>query len=402
MKQIVILLTIVALNFSYLNAQKGKVYAAKTAFDMADMDAAKKAIDEAISSGNEKSDTWPFTYIVAGRIYRKLYEEGKDTDGLKKALDYYLKAIDLDQKGDAKGKNKGRYKNELFLDIEALRTELTAAGVDGFNKEDYDKAIFAFESILKLNNKSLLEENSTKIDTAIIYNTALAAYNGEKYDIAEKYFKEAINYGYGGGDAVLLLNQVYVANKDSVQMGENLKVGFEKYPDDARILTALINYYLSSKKNKEALDYLNKAIEQDNTNASYYYARGVLFDQSKELDKAEADYLKCLELDGNYFNSLYNLGVLYYNEGVQKHNDANEISDLKKYNAAKAVANKSFEKALPYMEKARKILEEKENPSPDELIAVYDSLKNLYYRFNKLDKYEQMKKLIEEVENQNK
>ncbi|MBN2167549.1 MAG: tetratricopeptide repeat protein [Marinilabiliaceae bacterium] len=399
MRHLITLLIIVALNLSVVYAQKGKVYLAKSNLEeMNDLEGAKKAIEDAL--GHEKSNNWAFTYIVAGKIYRKLAAEGKDPDGLKKALNYYLKAIELDAKGDEKGKGKGKFKNDLFIDLGLFKNELTSAGVDGFNKEDYTKAIESFESVLTINKTKVLSETEV-IDTAIIYNTALAAYNGKKYDIASEYFKRSIDLEYGGGDAVLLLNQVYITTNDSVEMGKNLKNGFEKYPDDSRILTLLINYYMTSNKDTEALDYLNKAIEKNPTNASFYVARGVLFDKSKKYDKAEADYLKSLEINENFFDALFNIGVIYFNEGVEKYKKANEISDLKKFNAAKSDADKSFEKSLPYLEKARTILDADTKAQPNEKMAVYDSLKNLYYRFNNMKKYEEMKKLIEELEQAN-
>jgi tetratricopeptide (TPR) repeat protein len=396
MKQIVILLICIAMSFSVAKAQKGKVYAAKASFEMTpkDLDAAKKSIDPALT--DLKSMYWPETFIVAAKVYRELYKNGSDTAGYKKAVNFYLKAIELDAKGDENGKNKGKFQNELFLDITTFKTELTQNGVEKFTKEDYSSAIFAFESILVLENTKVLSENEI-IDTAIIYNCGLAAYNANKYDVAEKYLSQAVSYKYGGGDAILLLNQVYVTSKDSVKMGENLTTGFKNYPQDTRILTGLINYYLSAKKNKEALDYLNAAIEQDPANASYYYARGVLYDQSKEFAKAENDYLKCLEFKADYYNSLYNLGVLYYNQGVELHNQANEISDTKKFNEAKKVANSYFEKALPFMERAKSVIEADENARIEDKMDLYNSLKNLYYRFDNIPKYEEIQKIIDNL-----
>lgn len=394
MRHLILLLIISVLSTGSIYAQKGKVYYAKTSLDESNLSVAKENIDAALE--HEKSIDWAYTYIIAGRVYRKLFAEGKDKEGLKKAMEFYKKAIELDAKGDKKGKGKDKYKNDLKIDFTTLKTELLQTGVEGFNKEDYEKAIFSFTSVLDINKSKVLTEEEI-IDTAIIYNIALAAYNAEKFDIAKDYFKQSVDLDYGGSDAVLLLNQIYENEKDSASIGETLKIGFEKYPEDSRILTKLINLYLSAKKNDEALEYLNKAIEKDPSNATYYYARGVLYDQSKDIDKAEIDYLKCIELDAEYYNALYNVGVIYFNQGVEAHNIANEISDLKKYNVAKNEANKLFEKALPYMEKALQIIESDPDALNEDKANLYDSLRNLYYRFDKMDKYNEMKKRLEEL-----
>lgn len=395
MKKVVLLLCAVILSLSAFS-QKGKVMAAETMLSSNDVDGAKKAIDEAIV--NEKSKDWPKTYIIAAKVYTKLQQDGKDKDGLKKALDYYVKASDLDKKGDAEGKGANKFKTELTLSLATFKNDLTNAGIEGFNSEDFEKALFAFEGVLTVNEMSSLATNT--VDTAIIYNCALAAYNGKNWPKAEIYFNKSIDYKYGSGDAVLLLHQVYTTTGDTAKMGQNLKRGFEQYPNDDRILTTMINYYLTANQNEEALNYLNTAIQKDPANPSYYYARGVLYDQNKKFDQAETDYKKCLELDPNYFNALYNIGVMYYNKGVELNNQANNLTNNKEFEAARKNANEQFNLSLPYMEKAYSVLDAKADATNSEKIAVLESLKNLYYRFDNLEKYNSTKTKIEELEKQ--
>jgi tetratricopeptide (TPR) repeat protein len=395
MKKVVLILSAVVLSVTAF-AQKGKVLAAETMLSSNDVDGAKKAIDEAIV--NEKSVSWPKTYIVAAKVYTKLKETGKDADGVKKALDFYLKASELDKKGDAEGKGINKFEKDLTLEYMTFKNVLTNAGVEGFNTENFGDALSAFEGVLKVNELSGLTSKS--VDTAIVYNCALAAYNAKNWTKAEEYFNKTIDLRYGNGDAVILLHQVFSTVGDSAKMGANLANGFEKYPNDNRILTTLINYYLGAHQNDQALSYLNKAIEKDPSNPSYFYARGVLFDQSKVFDKAEADYNKCLEMDPNFFNALYNMGVMFYNKGVEKNNDANNISEMKAFEAARKQANELFNRSLPYMEKAYSVLESKADSSNSEKIAVLESLKNLYYRFDNLEKYNSMKNKIEELQKQ--
>ncbi len=377
MKKTVLFLAAV-FTLSVAMAQKGKVTTATTLLEQDDVEKAKEAIDAA--TANEKSNTWPKTFIVAAKVYSKLAEKGKDDQGILKAYEYYLKAIELDKKGDAKGKKIGRYKKEIGQELIFFGNQLTNTGVEAFNKEDFETAVTAFDGLLKLNaNDYLVEVQGEKVDTAIMYNTALAAYNGKKWDMAVEYFDKIINVKYGGGDAVLLLHQVFAEQGDSTKMGPNLIRGFETYPEDDRILTQLINFYLETKQNDKALNYLNTAIESDKGNPSFYYARAVLNDNSKNYDAALADYKKCLEIDPEYFNALYNMGVMYFNKGVEQMNDANSETDFKKFEAKKEVAEKTFKEALPFFERAHEI-------KPDEA-AVMESLKTLYYRFEMMDKY---------------
>ena len=373
----VALLTLLVLGITTAFAQKGKVAAASQFLTTNDLDKAKEAIDLALE--HEKSIGWPKTYIVAAKVYTEKYKSGKDIEDMKKAVSYYKKALELDAKGNEKGKGIGKYEKEIQLALTMFKPDLTNAGIEGFNTEDFDAALFAFESVLEVNALPIMEEDG--VDTAIVYNCALAAYNAKNWEKSEEYFNKSIDLKYGGGDAVLLLNQVYQTNGDSIKMGDNLKKGFETYPEDDRILTTLIQYYLDSKQNEEALEYLNTAIASDQSNAAFYYARGVLFEKVDQ-EKAMADYNKCLELDPDNFNALYNLGVVYYNKGVEQQNVANDKTTTKEYEAALKVANEYWEKALPYMEKALEV-------QPGEG-AVLETLKGLYYRFEKMDKYNEV------------
>ncbi|MBR8535756.1 tetratricopeptide repeat protein [Carboxylicivirga sediminis] len=378
------LFAILMFSISAVFAQKGKVSAASGYLDTNDVDAAKKAIDQAIE--NEKSMNWPKTYIIAAKVYTELAKSGQDADGIKKAVDFYKKAIELDQKGDEKGKGIGKYEKEIKLQLTFFKPDLTNSGIEGFNTENFEQALFAFENVLYINALPMFQEEAPGIDTAIVYNCALAAYNAKDWNRAEKYFNQSIDLGYGGGDAVLLLDQVFDASGDSTKVAENLQRGFQKYPEDERILTTLIQYYLDAQQNDAALEYLNTAIEKDPENPSFYYARGVLY-ESIDKDEAIKNYEKCLEIDNKFFNALYNIGVIYYNKGVEQQNVANDKTTTKEFNAAMKVANEFWEKSLPYMESAHEV-------QPEEA-AVLETLKGLYYRFERMDKYNEVKAKID-------
>ena len=387
MKKTVLFLAAVMI-FSVAFAQKGKVTTATTLLEQGDAVKAKEAIDAALAS--VKSNTWPKTYIVAAKVYTKLAQDKKDETGIIKAYNFYLKAIELDKKGDAKGKKIGKYKKELGQALLFFGNQMTNSGVEAFNKEDFATAVTAFDGLLNLNtNEYLVEVQGEKFDTTIVWNAGLAAYRGKDWPNAEKYFNQSIDVKYGGGDAVMLMHQMFAESGDSAKMGPNLIKGFETYPEDNRILTQLINYYLVTKQNSKALDYLNKAIESDKDNASFYYARAVLNDNSKNFDEAIIDYKKCLELNSEYFDALYNMGVMFFNKGVEQMNDANAETDTKKFNAKKAVAEATFKESLPFFERASII-------KPEEA-AVLESLKTLYYRFEMMDKYKAIEDRLESI-----
>ncbi|MGM0375211.1 MAG: tetratricopeptide repeat protein [Bacteroidota bacterium] len=378
-----LLITIALVTVASVFGQKRKVNAAQAYIEDGDVEAAEKRMENVFD--HKRSEDWPKTYVVAAQLEAAKYENQQDPELLEKAVDHYMKAIELDKEG------RGRFENEIKVAMTFFLNTLTNAAIESFNQQKYEEALGLFKDVLKINNLEMMEEDQEEevVDTAIIYNAGLAAYNAEKWEPAAEYLNKSIKYDYGGGDAVLLLDQIYNNLEDSTKRAENLKRGFKKYPDDERLLTQLINYYLETGQNEQAKEYLNQAIEGQPENPSFYYARGVLYDQNEEYEKAIEDYKKAIELNDEYFDARFNLGVIYFNQGIEQMGVANEETEHEKFQEEKAKADSLFEKALPHMEKAREL--KPEEPS------VLESLKGLYYRFDMNDKYEEVNEKLQEL-----
>lgn len=365
-------------------AQKGKVTAASAFIDNGDLAAAEARIKDALE--HDKTKGWPRTYIVAANLATEQFKQGAGTDKIIEAADHYFTAAELDRKGDEKGRGIGRAEKEIKVALTFFMPEFQNAGIEAFNANDFENALAVFERVIGLNQLPLYEEDNMPIDSVFVYYSGLAANRSQQFDKAEKYFEETIELGFAEGDAILLMHELYVEKGDSSKMAANLRRGFELYPDDDRILTTLINHYLSTEQNEEALNYLNAALEKDPNNPSFYNARGVLYDLSKEYEKAEAEYKKALEHREDYFEPTLNLGVIYYNRAAEEMNAANDLSDNRAYEAARKKAEETFRQSMPFMERAHEL-------RPDD-VMVLETLKNLYYRFEMTDKYNEVDSIL--------
>ncbi|QQS27861.1 MAG: hypothetical protein IPM47_13375 [Sphingobacteriales bacterium] len=71
-------------------------------------------------------------------------------------------------------------------------------------------------------------------------------------------------------------------------------------------------------------------------------------------EKAESYYTKALNIKPDFFDALYNMGALFYNEAADKIKQANELdlSKQKEYDKLSNEAKGLFNKALPYFDKA--------------------------------------------------
>ena len=392
MKRTIILLAMV-LAFSASYAQKGKVTSAQSLKDAGKIDEAFAAIEEAIDASNpkaEKSIPWPKTWEVRGEIFQAIGQSKEESikklssDPLTEALNSYKKALELDPKGS----NEKSVKIKLTL----LTNDLTNQAVNAFQVENYNKALSSFEQIIEINNMPIVKsDNPDAVDTVIIFNAGLAAYNGENYKKAIEYYRESAKYGYNGARTYSLISASYQMMKDTTSALEALKEGYAKYPDDNAILESMIQIYMDLNKTDEALKNLEKAIAQDPTKPRYYFAQGALYEKLGDEAKAIETYKKTLEVDPQFFNAYYNLGALYYNKGVQQSEVAKEVpaNDNAKYEAEMKKADDWFAKALPYMEKCHE-LEAKDK-------MVLESLKNLYYRLKMMDKYNSVLEQIEKI-----
>ncbi len=391
MKKTLLLVSFILLGF-VLYAQPGKVSSAVSFKESGKIAEAFSAIEEAVDANNPKaakSVVQPRSWEVRGEVFQAIFQS-KDAavkklsnDPLTEAVNSYKKALELD--------TKNRIAKSVKIKLTLLVNDLTNQAVESFNAENYDKALQSFEQILDVQNIPVMkEDNPSAVDTIIIFNAGLAAFNAGNYNKSIQYYKEAAKHGYNEGRTYQLLSQAHLSNKDTASALTVLQEGFQKYPSDNGVLVEMINIYLTAQKTDEAMKYLNLAIEQDPKNATYHFAQGTLFDQIGNQEGAIKSYEKAIEVNPEYFDAYYNLGALYYNNGVKQQEVANKIpaSENARYEEEVKKADVWFEKALPLMEKCREL----KNDDPYSL----ESLRNLYYRLKMMEKYEEVMKAIED------
>ena len=149
--------------------------------------------------------------------------------------------------------------NTTKIKLTLLLSDLSNQAIDAYNAEDYAIALSAFEDILEVGALPLMQEAEAIVDTVIIFNAGLAAYNLGDYDTAIKYYTEAAQYDYNGSQMYESLADCYTGKQDTVSAMNMLKEGYDKYPESSNILVSLINLFLTSNKADEAMKYLDLA-----------------------------------------------------------------------------------------------------------------------------------------------
>ncbi|MCD6365912.1 MAG: tetratricopeptide repeat protein [Bacteroidales bacterium] len=414
------ILVIAALLFTgiLVNAQPNKRASALNYLKYGELDKAKEAIDAACKHPKTAND--PRTWWYKGQIYQTIHTSDEykllSPDAADTAFVAFKKALLLNFKDPAmhnldientyedqmkfvnalRDRSTHYVDQSIIIDIitnryPVLANILVNRGVKQYSEEKaYKKAQSSFEGSLFVNSLT------GKIDTPVVYYAALSAEKAKDYKSAVQYFKQITKLEYGKDETekagmYFFLAKVYKEQKDTVHYLKTLKKGIEKYPNGSNpLVVEMINYYLSSGKSDEALNYLNVAITKDTTNPDFYYARGSLYDVNlKQSEKAIPDYKKALSLNADYFDANYNLGALYYNQAVDIIKKAQDENDNDKYSKMINKAKGVMKVALPYLEKAYSIKGTDKN--------TMISLKELYYRLGQVDKSKEVGDKLKEL-----
>lgn len=418
MKKKIVLISIIATT-SMSFAQQNKVVSAwkylNDFYSYKEVSSLAKA-KEAIDLASEHADTrdGAKTWLYRGKVYQAVYEQNFKvelekltdiTDNNKKTLTAYQNTPtnELDQAQQAYAKTRQLDEKKIYFQestqkLNECSRHFENRGIALYNAKLYADALPAFESAIAVN--TLLGQ----VDTTNTNNAALVAERSKNYDKAKVYYQKLADLKYGNANTYAALSSVYQNMGDTLGAFEVVKKGRVAYPDDVNLLIAETNSYLKQNKTDEAINNLKLTIQKRPGDANLYLVLGNLYDnlanpqdaKGKDTEKpknyeelfklAEENYKKAIEFQPDYFDGLYNIGVLYNNHGVTITKQADSIKDNAKYAAENAKANEEFKKALPYLEKARTL-----NGSDRNLLIA---LKQLYARTNQPEKVKEVNDLL--------
>lgn len=211
------------------------------------------------------------------------------------------------------------------------------------------------------------------------YNTAFTALATKNYPRAEEYYNKCIERGhFMDGNVYASLSEVALANADTLKAKTLLATGLTSYPNNASILTNLINLYLSTKEDPakivELLDEAKKAMPD---NASLYYVEGNIYTGIKDYDKADAAYNKALEIQPGYDMAYYGLAttLLKRGEDLVDQMNALDVREWKKYDEMKVQLDNIYKSALVPFENCYN-----SSSVPEVKAAAADFLKRLNFQ----------------------
>lgn len=342
-------------------SQNNKVVNAYNYLRSGQLDKAKENIDAAVVHPQTASQakTWLYkgnVYLAIAITEEEKYKNLHPTP-LTESYEAYQKSIEIDKDYVQPSANPASAMLGLFI----IGEQHYNIGVELFNHRKYDLAIIEFEQTKKIN--SIFNQK----DSLATFNAAICAIQIDDNDKAIQYLRELVSMNYMNPLVYSYLATLYKEKGENDRALQVVKGGKTKFPNDLNIIIAETNVYLATGDIENALKTLELAISKDPTNPLLYFTVGSNYDQMSRKEgitdeerieliaNAEKSYLKAIEINPDYFDAYYNLGALFFNEGVRLFELADAITDMKLYAKEKEKVDAMWNKSIPYLEKAHQL-----------------------------------------------
>jgi tetratricopeptide (TPR) repeat protein len=333
-------------------------------------------IEEAASDPKvtAKEKYWRYRGDIYLNIAKDPALSAKYPKAMATASESYFKGMGLDAKGD--------YANEYRAGLGDLQSLLIGKAEVHYNAEDFCNAADEFIMASEISKKYNI------VDSAFIFNAGFCydrCGNAEKALAAYKYCGEL---GYKVPDVYNYSSEIYTKAGQREEALRVLSDARAKYPKDANLLRSEVNIYLNDGSYDKAESLLLSLTETDPSNESIWFVLGVTYEKLNKKDQEEAAYKKALELKPDYYDALFNLGAMYFNDGLEKEKICIEIptKERAKYEDCMAGCKTLYVKATEQLEKAYSL-----NDKEKEVISA---LKDAYYKCERMEDYARMKALL--------
>lgn len=378
------------------SAQESVVKEAKSA--KANPEEAAKIIEPALADPTTAND--PGTWKLAGDFQKAIYDDenmklylpgGKaDTarlyNSLAKMFEYYMKCDEVEQAKVKSGElKKPKLRKKLAKELATVRPQLTNAGIEAFNSNNYPNALKYFGLFVDAPASPVFEDNAEiKNDTLtpLFANYAALAANFVKDNAAIiKYANIGKEHKEEGYRSLMCLAEVYGKGEtpDSAQWLATIKEGVEKFPAQEYFIGNLMDFYIQKGKVDEGLTQID-AVLAKNPSPYFMYVKGVLQYEKKDYDAAIATFNEIIAKNAEFVAEAYSkIGDCYFFQGQSIEEETSKISmDDPKYAEGEAKVKDFYSKAQPFYEKAKEL-------APDNKQLWGQFLLRIYWKLNKAE-----------------
>lgn len=378
------------------NAQPSKVETVRMILEdtdpnvVKDIRECKRLIDEAKEHPKTANSPkmWVYRAAVYFEIARKVDDLYKETpDAIKTAADALLKCAETDKNGD--------WKDQFDFYLLNVANVLFNAAVNEYQNKNYDKAIDYYQTTLKfipLDTKGDLKTININEDLIYQYSYYAAMAKGDN-KLTKEYINKLIDHKFNDPKIYSALAKVYLDELDTTSALKALTTGRERFSSDQDLMNMELDIYLKQGKTDVLIKKLDDAIAADDQNKIYYFARAATYEKLGKMEVAEKDYQKAVEIDPDYYDANFNLGVLNVNKARPLIEQLQKTYKKQEQEALDLQIKQVYTKALTYFEKCWEI--GVPNNDKKETYDLLESMQRLYKNVGNAAKESEMKELKE-------
>ena len=383
-------LLVLVLFTNIISAQKHNVVNASIALRNEEYVDAKKYIDEAYETESTSNDAKMWNYRSQIYLQIALKKSDLDTNAIFKATEAHLKCLQTDKKGRVIVR-KWTAKEDVLARTIQCGYKLFNKAIEEYNIGNYKSSLkhyAAISEIIPLDTEDQLKRGNITRET-ILYNSFFSSNKLKDNAKSKELLQQLVDINFNEPAIFVHMSSILIEEGETDKALEYLALGRESFEEDQGLINTEINLYIQLGRTSELIGKLGEAIALDEENELLYFNRGTIYDQEGDINNAEKDYITAIALNPSAFGANYNLGALYFNQGVETKNKANATSNNSLYEKLNNEADAVFAKALPFLETAHNLNADDKN--------TLLSLKQLYYLKSDYAKSEKMKKLITEL-----
>lgn len=268
---------------------------------------AKKSTDSLIKTRKDSAN-------IEKNIYKAVVYSSiayiDSANKLKQPANFFEKTCDHVDKLSAE-KRIYKYQPEIDYCKRCLANVYLRRGFAYIRMSDYNNAIMVFEKA-----KSYAP-GFKEVNAYIAYSENRL---GNLTDAA-KYYTELLKTDSTRTEYIEAAASTYKAIGDTAKALHILQRGRKHLPDDKFLSIAIANIYNNKKDYKALAPLLPQLLDANDKNAEIAFIAANCYDHLNEFDKAESLYLRAIELNGAIYDPVFNLGILYFKEGILKNGD---------------------------------------------------------------------------------
>jgi tetratricopeptide (TPR) repeat protein len=275
--------------------------------DLKYLGSAKKSVDSLMKTHTDSVD-------LAKNVYKEVvYSSIAYIDSLNKLRqpsNFFDQVCKLHDKLAA-NKRIYKYQPEMDFSRRCIANVYLRQGFAYMHISDYHNAIQSFQQAKKY------APEFKELNAYIAYASNRL---GNMVDAA-KYYSDLLKTDSTRGQYIEAASNTYKAIGDTSKALQILQKGRKHLPDDNYLLLDEANIYNNRKDYRLLAPLLPQLLDKNPNNAEVAFIAANCYDHLNNFDKAESLYLRSIELNGSLYDPVYNLGILYFREGISKHGD---------------------------------------------------------------------------------